>query len=76
MPLLTGDNDLRQLASAEEIECHGLLWLLDLMEEVDVLAANLLHQGLEAISNHPRCRLPRREITIRLERYKKLMHRR
>jgi predicted nucleic acid-binding protein len=58
--LLTGDNDLRLLASAERVECHGVLWLLDLIEEADIIAVRLLHDGLEAISTHPRCRLPRR----------------
>jgi hypothetical protein len=31
--LLTGDNQLRDLAAGEDVECHGVLWLLDRMEE-------------------------------------------
>jgi predicted nucleic acid-binding protein len=68
--LLTGDSELRHLAVSENVECHGVLWLLDLMEEAGTPGIRLLRDGLEAMSNHPRCRLPRREITVRLERYR------
>jgi hypothetical protein len=68
--LLTGDGQLRDLASGEDVECHGVLWLLDMMEEAGVPGIRPLHDGLVAIAAHPRCRLPRREITIRLERYR------
>jgi len=67
--LLTGDRDLRELAEAESVECHGVLWLLDRMEEAGIPSIGCLLAGLRRISSHPRCRLPRREITIRLERY-------
>jgi predicted nucleic acid-binding protein len=67
--LLTGDGQLRELADGENVECHGLLWLLDMLEEAGAPDAQLLHDGLAAVAAHPRCRLPRREITIRLERY-------
>lgn len=67
--LLTGDRQLRELARAEAVECHGVLWLLDRMEEVGTPALQALQEGLAAIGAHPRCRLPRREITARLERY-------
>jgi predicted nucleic acid-binding protein len=30
--LLTGDGQLRELAGGEDVECHGVLWLLDIME--------------------------------------------
>lgn len=68
--LLTGDRPLRDLASDENVECHGLLWLLDIMEEAGIPGIQILHDGLAALAAHPRCRLPRREITIRLERYR------
>ncbi len=69
-PLLTGDNELRKLAAGENVDCHGVLWLLDQMEEAGIPGLQALHDGLTAISGHQRCRLPRREITIRLERYR------
>jgi len=73
--LLTGDSELRLLAAAERVECHGVLWVLDLMEQAGTPAIRLLRGGLEAMANHPRCRLPRREITVRLERYRTIMQR-
>jgi predicted nucleic acid-binding protein len=73
--LLTGDGALRELADHADVECHGILWLLDLMEEVGIPSVQLLLLGLEALAAHPRCRLPRREITIRLERYRQIIQR-
>jgi predicted nucleic acid-binding protein len=67
--LLTGDSGLRRLADDEGITFHGLLWLCDQFEAGAVVAANRLHGGLSAISNHPRCRLPTDEVNIRLRRY-------
>jgi predicted nucleic acid-binding protein len=68
--LLTGDSQLRELAAGENVECHGVLWLLDIMEEAGMPGIQLLHDGLATVAAHPRCRLPAREITIRLERYR------
>ena len=67
--LLTGDGPLRELAKAEEVECHGVLWLLDEFETQGAATYMQLLTVLELISAHPRCRLPRREIAIRLSRY-------
>jgi predicted nucleic acid-binding protein len=68
--LLTGDGQLRNLGASENVECHGVLWLLDLMEQAGTPGIQPLHDGLAALAEHPRCRLPRREITIRLEPYR------
>jgi predicted nucleic acid-binding protein len=68
--LLTGDGQLRELAAGENVECHGVLWLLDMMEEAGTPGIQPLHDGLAALAAHPRCRLPAREIRIRLERYR------
>lgn len=67
--LLTGDGLLRELAGEENVECHGLFWLLDIMEKLGVPGLQALHEGLTIIASHPRCRLPRREIRVRIERY-------
>ena len=64
--LLTGDADLRQLAEREVVVCHGILWLLDRMFEERVAGRHTLHAGLQAMSSHPRCRLPRVEVQRRL----------
>jgi hypothetical protein len=55
-------------AAAEEVECHGVLWLIDLMHTERVVEAAILRAGLEQLARHPRCRLPRTEIDIRLVR--------
>jgi hypothetical protein len=67
--LLTGDGPLRALALARKLECHGVLWLLDRMLDTAAATATALHLGLTAIAGHPRCRLPAREVRVRLERY-------
>ena len=70
--LLTGDRELRSLAAAEQVTCHGVLWLLDQMFESGVTDRRTLHSGLTALSNHPRCRLPKREVGVRLDRWRKV----
>lgn len=68
--LLTGDGELRELAHAQSLPFHGVLWVLDRLFEAKVLAASNLADGLGAIAAHPRCRLPTAEIQVRLSRYR------
>ena len=67
--LLSGDRALRRLATEKAVECHGVLWVLDEMYATAVVNPQKLHKGLTAISEHPRCRLPRPEIRRRLADY-------
>ena len=67
--LLSGDSALSRLATDEEVECHGVLWLLDKMHDANVVSLRKLHNSLTAISQHPRCRLPKSEIRRRLSSY-------
>lgn len=67
--LLTGDGDLRRLAIAERLDVHGVLWVIDNLEGGRHVSLKKLHEGLTAISTHPRCRLPASEIKKRLARY-------
>lgn len=67
--LLTGDRVLRNLAAAEGVVCHGLLWLLDQMSDTGVTDRRKLCAALKAISAHPRCRLPGAEVNKRLARW-------
>lgn len=60
--LLSGDRTLRELAGAEEVVCHGVLWVLEQMHARTVRTAQDLHSGLTAISDHPRCRLPQHDV--------------
>lgn len=69
--LLTGDGALRNLAETEKVECHGVLWILDFLEQAQVVATTNLYEGLNKIANHPRCRLPKHEVTVRLNRFAK-----
>jgi len=67
--LLTGDGALRAEANRQKLAMHGVLWVFDEMEQLGVCSIGLLRSGLEAIRDHPRCRLPTREINRRLARY-------
>ena len=67
---MTGDGELRALANANNIALSGVLWLLDQLFENEVMEGEVLARGLQAIADHPRCRLPRAEINVRLERYR------
>jgi hypothetical protein len=67
--LLTGDGRLRDLARSEQVSCHGVLWMLDQLHEVKAIPAGALHSGLTTIATHPRCRLPKKDIAVRLERF-------
>jgi predicted nucleic acid-binding protein len=67
--LLAGDAAMRRLAEAEEVRCHGVLWVFDQLEEARVVSATALHEGLTRVVAHPRCRLPRDAVQQRLARY-------
>jgi predicted nucleic acid-binding protein len=67
--LLTGDQALRELARNNGVECYGVLWVLDQMNQQEVATAAALYNGLTAIAAHPRCRLPKPEIRVRRMRW-------
>lgn len=73
--LLSGDSALRALAQAEDVPCHGVLWLVDRMEQENVATILQLRDGLQRLASHPRCRLPNGEVALRLERYALLIAR-
>jgi hypothetical protein len=68
--LLTGDGALRELCTSNGIVVHGVLWVLDEIAGHQCATAAQLVSGLETIAGHPRCRLPKTEITVRLTRFK------
>ena len=70
--LLAGDKAMRQLAEAEEVRCHGVLWVFDRLEEHRVVGAAALHAGLSLVIAHPRCWLPPEAVNQRLRRYSSL----
>ena len=67
--LLTGDGALRAEAKRQKRAMHGVLWVFDEMEHHEVCSTATLKSGLKAVRDHPRCRLPLREINHRLQRY-------
>jgi hypothetical protein len=67
--LLTGDGVLRELATAERLEMHGVLWVIDQFADGGHVQFEHLHSGLSRLANHPRCRLPSGEIRRRLIRF-------
>jgi hypothetical protein len=69
--LLAGDGSLRALAATEHVQCHGVLWVLDELEQSRVLPADQLLHALLLITSHPRCRLPNAEVQVRLARYRR-----
>ena len=71
--LLSGDGALRALAEKERVICHGVLWILDQFAHQRGVALKHLREGLQKLADHPRCRLPRNEIQLRIERYDTLL---
>lgn len=67
--ILTGDAELRALAIRRQLDCHGVLWVLDRMDHERVATRENLHAGLTTMTAHPRCRLPAREVSQRLALY-------
>ena len=67
--LLAGDGGSRTLADLEDVEVHGVLWVLDALEGHKLLSGAELLQALTLIAGHPRCRLPKGEIQQWLKRY-------
>lgn len=70
--LLTGDGTLRALALAEQVDMHGVLWLLDQLADGNHVGFDRLHIGLSSLFAHPRCRLPAIEVRRRLTRFSQI----
>lgn len=67
--LLTGDGTLRKLATAEQLDMHGVLWVFDQLADGAHVDFDRLHGGLSALAAHPRCRLPAKDVQERLARF-------
>ena len=68
--LLSGDGELRALAQIEQIPLFGVLWVLDQLFDGQIIQPAVIVTGLETVAAHPRCRLPRAEIDLRLTQYR------
>ncbi|TBR36059.1 MULTISPECIES: hypothetical protein [Dyella] len=67
--LLAGDGALRDEAKAKGVDVRGLFWVLDHLEASSHVSPADLHAALLQISSHRRCRLPRNEVSERLQRW-------
>ena len=67
--LLSGDGVLSRLATDEAVECHGVRLASRQDDDAAVVSIRELYDGLTAISQHPRCRLPKPRNPNRLAHY-------
>ena len=67
--LLTGDENLRKAADKEEVEVHGLLWLLDKLFDAKLVLGQQLSDALDVIVEKGAW-LPQKEIQLRKEKWK------
>lgn len=66
--LVTGDGALRKLAEDYHVEVHGVLWLLDMLVENNILSGKKAANGLEQMIRKG-ARLPHKEVRERLGRW-------
>ena len=66
--LLTGDQNLRKAAVAEEIAVHGVIWLCDRMVDHGTVESDQLRSALEVWDADPSVWLPRHELQLRIRR--------
>ena len=71
--LLTGDGQLRVLATTNKIEVHGILWVVDEIYRGRLTTVKALHGALSVLVDDPAVRLPKRELAAALERFEALL---
>ena len=67
--LLTGDAQLRTLASSSQIEVRGVLWIVEEILEHQLSTKKILRSGLSLLATDPAVRLPRRALAALLKRF-------
>ena len=68
--LLTGDKQLRDAAKSSDCCVHGVLWVIDEIERLELCNNAILIKALESWLNDPTVRLPPDEINRRIRRMK------
>lgn len=68
--LVAGDHDLRIAATAENVQVHGVLWILDELLDSNLLGEREAKTALEQILSN-KARLPKHECEIRLAKWGK-----
>lgn len=67
--LLTGDSALRALAGEQDIEVHGVLWVIDELHRCAIRTVENLLTALQLLADDPTVRLPHRELAAYIKRY-------
>jgi predicted nucleic acid-binding protein len=67
--LLTGDGELRDLATRHQMEVHGVLWAIDEIHRKQIETAKTLLAALKVFSVDPTVRLPKREVSASIKRF-------
>ena len=67
--LLTGDGNLRKVALANHVKCHGTLWLLDEIVRLQIATSQDAFRALQEMLEHG-SRLPGDECQKRFTRWK------
>lgn len=65
-PLLTGDRRMRALAESENVEVHGVLWLIDHLNAHASVPNDTLVAALAGMLADPRTHIPAAEIRRRI----------
>ena len=66
--LLTGDQPLREVASGQGVEVHGVLWAIDELGGLPEVSPQMLHEALSIFLEDELVFLPAEEIRRRLRR--------
>lgn len=68
--LMTGDANLRIIATAAKVEVHGILWAVEMMLKHKTSPAATLAKALDHLGSDPLVRLPRAETEALRDRLK------
>ena len=60
--LLTGDRRMRLKAEETNIECHGVLWIIEELSKMEAASSKVLLSALKIWMDDPYVRLPQSEI--------------
>ncbi|MGG6297262.1 hypothetical protein ACQ4M4_22950 [Leptolyngbya sp. AN02str] len=71
--LMTGDRNLRDLATSSGVEVHGVLWGIDEMYSAKSATVNQLYSALLFFRADSTVRLPDKELNRWIERYQSLI---
>jgi len=67
--LLSGDGELRDLATRQQMEVHGVLWVIDEIHRNQIETAQTLLVALRTFSADSTVRLPKRDVTAFIKRF-------